>query len=183
MTGHVKVGGAWKALDGLHVKVGGAWKAVNNGYVKVSGAWKEFYAAGAFLLDLADNLFDSLEEHGSNTTGTLNVRNTGEIIYTGDYLGTNESGHTWFSPIGGTDGTGWHVKLSYTSGTNQYSSGAGLAAWLACTSHRAWTFLKSTSDGPNSTSGVYLLEFSDDAGATTYASVSINDITLTEQSP
>lgn len=50
MPGHVKVSGAWKALDGIHVKVGGVWKAVQTGYIKVSGTWKEFYAAVAYAL-------------------------------------------------------------------------------------------------------------------------------------
>ena len=37
---HIKVGGAWKAIDDCSVKVGGAWKQVDNIYVKVAGAWK-----------------------------------------------------------------------------------------------------------------------------------------------
>jgi len=183
VDGHVKVSGAWKKLNGIHVKVSGTWKAVNNAYVNVSGVWKQFYQAAAFLLDLGDNAFYAQDSDGFPVTGTLAVNSDGSIAWTGDTGGTSESGHTWFSPVGATDGTGWHVKLSYTSGTNQYNSGSGLATWLALTTGRTWTFRKASVGGPDQTDGVYLLEFSDDGGSTTYASVSINDISLFEQTP
>jgi len=38
---HIKVGGAWKAIDAASVKVSGAWKDVQNIYCKVGGAWKK----------------------------------------------------------------------------------------------------------------------------------------------
>lgn len=43
MPGHVKVSGAWKALDGMHVNVGGVWKEVTDGFINVSGVWKQFF--------------------------------------------------------------------------------------------------------------------------------------------
>lgn len=141
------------------------------------------HSGGRFLLDLDDNLFDSTEPtNGNTTTGTLTVNTDGSIAWTGDAGGTNETGHTWWYPVGLPKGT-WHVKLSYSSGTNQYASGSGLGSWLALSAQRTWTFSKATSgSGGGSTSGVYLLEFSNDGGSTTYDSVSINDITLTEES-
>jgi hypothetical protein len=45
MTGHVKVGGAWKSVASLHGKIAGAWSEVQDGYTKVSGAWEQFYSA------------------------------------------------------------------------------------------------------------------------------------------
>lgn len=47
MTGHVKVGGAWKSVASVNAKVDGAWKAVDSGFTKVSGDWKQFYSAEA----------------------------------------------------------------------------------------------------------------------------------------
>lgn len=45
MTGHVKVGGAWKTVAGASVKVGGAWKAVSAAYTKVGGTWKQWLSS------------------------------------------------------------------------------------------------------------------------------------------
>ena len=52
MTGHVKVGGAWKDLAGASVKIGGVWKTVEKGFTKVGGAWKEWYSASNPAMDL-----------------------------------------------------------------------------------------------------------------------------------
>ena len=40
---HIKVGGAWKAINNAQVKVSGAWKQVSKIYVKVGGAWKSVW--------------------------------------------------------------------------------------------------------------------------------------------
>lgn len=36
----VRVGGAWKVVNGVWVNIGGTWKAVNRIYVNVDGYWK-----------------------------------------------------------------------------------------------------------------------------------------------
>jgi len=47
---HIKVGGAWKAIDAASVKVSGAWKDVQNIYCKVGGAWKTVWEAVTYTL-------------------------------------------------------------------------------------------------------------------------------------
>lgn len=46
MSGHVKVGGAWKTAAGLYVKVGGVWKTVSTAHTKVGGVWKQWFSSG-----------------------------------------------------------------------------------------------------------------------------------------
>lgn len=48
MSGHVKVGGAWKNADSLSVKVGGSWKNADQAWTKVGGVWKEWFSSGDF---------------------------------------------------------------------------------------------------------------------------------------
>jgi len=138
--------------------------------------------AGAFLLDLpgADDAFYAEDVNGQTVTGTLDVKADGSIDWTGDTSGVDELGGTWWD---GTPVGTWHVRLTYTSGTNQYISGDGLNTWDELNIDRTWVFQKTTSGGPDQTDGVYLLEFSDDAGSSVHDSVSINDISLFEESP
>jgi hypothetical protein len=68
-----------------------------------------------------------------------------------------------------TDGANWHIRITHSSETNQYNSGAGLGSWLPLSSNRFWKFLKS---GVGSNSGTYLVELSDDAGSSVYDSAS-----------
>jgi len=136
-----------------------------------------------FSLNLGDNDFLSTDADGQTVTGSLAILSTGEITWTGDIFGSNENGHTWFAPIGSTDGTGWSVRLSFTSGTNSYSSGAALDTWHLLTTSRTFNFSKATAGGPDSADGIWLLEFSDDGGSTVFDSVSIDDISMFEQAP
>lgn len=78
-----------------------------------------------------------------------------------------------------TDGASWSVRVSFSSGTNQYSSGSGLATWLTLNVNRTWTFLK---DGVGMNSGTYTVEISNDGGSTIYSSTSYT-VTLTVQTP
>lgn len=51
MTGHIRVGGAWKNLAGASVRVGGSWKTVAEAWTRVGGVWKKWLEpAGAFEL-------------------------------------------------------------------------------------------------------------------------------------
>lgn len=45
---HVKVSGAWKAVNKQWVNVGGTWKQVAKTWVNVSGVWKPVYTAVEF---------------------------------------------------------------------------------------------------------------------------------------
>lgn len=47
MSGHVKVGGAWKTVSSVSAKVGGAWKNVASAYTKIGGVWKQWYSSAA----------------------------------------------------------------------------------------------------------------------------------------
>lgn len=52
MTGHVRVGGAWKDLDSAYVRVGGSWKAVEQGWTRVGGVWREWFSASNPAMEL-----------------------------------------------------------------------------------------------------------------------------------
>lgn len=54
MTGHVNIGGTWKAVDEIHVNVGGTWKQVSEGHVNVGGTWKQFYVSEVVTLSGED---------------------------------------------------------------------------------------------------------------------------------
>lgn len=87
--GHVKVGGTWKALEGIHVKVSGAWKEVQTGYIKVSGAWKEFYTS---VIEQTYELSGSTGSPNVTTSTESTANYAGWIIApTGDVL-QNENG-------------------------------------------------------------------------------------------
>ena len=131
-----------------------------------------YQGTGAFLYEMADDAFLSVEDSGANLTGTLTIAADGEISYLGDFLGNNESGHTWWSPIGTVIGT-WHCRLSFVSGSNVYASGESLATWVALTSDRLYNFSKVGATGPDTATGTYSLDFSDDAGSTTHATKNI----------
>lgn len=45
MSGHVRVGGAWKTVAGVSTRVGGAWKTVTDGWTKVGGVWKQWFSS------------------------------------------------------------------------------------------------------------------------------------------
>jgi hypothetical protein len=65
-------------------------------------------------------------------------------------------------------GSGWHVRVTFTSGNNQYDSGSGLGTWLVLSANRDWRFERS---GPPGTSeGTYLVEISNDGGSSVYDS-------------
>ena len=139
---------------------------------------------GSFLLS-KNSTNTSVDADGQTVTGALDVLTDGSVDYTGDLFGTNETG-SWWDPHPGTVSGTWHCRLSFVSGTNQYTTGSGLGTWLQCDptggSNRGWNFSKASAGGPDSTVGNYTLAFSDDAGSTTFDSVNIA-ITLQEQAP
>ena len=139
---------------------------------------------GAFNLT-KDTSNTSNDEDGQTVTGTLGVYTNGNCDYTGDIFGTGESARWWdtgLSPVGT-----WHCKLTFTgTDTNHYSSGSTLGAWHQCGGSGAanilWNFSKASAGGPDSATGTFTLEFSNDGGSTTFDSVVIA-ITLNEQAP
>ena len=135
--------------------------------------------AGAFDISGIDGTYQSNDSNGQTVSGTLATDADGNVTWTGDLLGTNEN-DDWWLPNGSVQGT-WHVKLTYSSGTNQRSSGTADDTWTAVGSF-SMSFSKATGGGPDpdSTVGNYTLAFSDDAGSTTHDSVAIA-ITLSEQ--
>ena len=120
--------------------------------------------------------------NGQDVTGTLTAQTDGNIDYTGDVGGVSTTDSYWWLPTGLPRGT-WHCRLRYVSGTNQYTSGSGLNAWVSVTAGaRSWTFTKTTSGtGGGTTVGNYEMDFSNDAGSTTYATDAFS-VTLDEPS-
>jgi len=121
--------------------------------------------------------------NGADTTGELIVQTDGSFDYTGDTGGVNRLGiDEWWTPLTSVRGT-WHARLNHTSGTNQYSASGSdaLNTWVALSGTPEWNFLKTTSGtGGGTTVGTYTLDFSNDAGSTTYASSSVT-VTLFEE--
>lgn len=135
---------------------------------------------GQFLLDLGDNSYTAIDTNGSNQSGTLNIRATGGIDFTGDALGNSESGQTWFDgPINGT----WYCKINHLTGTNVLTGGSAEDAWVTCSIiDRSYTWSRASVGGPDTDVSTYDLAFSDDAGSTVFANETIT-INLQEQSP
>ena len=133
----------------------------------------------AVSIDLGDNAYSSLDEDGQTTTGAFFVNSDGSVGYTGDFLGTNESGQQVINPTG--DGTGFYIRITNTGGTDQRSGGISYNVWYELTALRVMNFSKASSGGPDATVGTYLLEVGTD-GSTADDSQSFT-VTLTEQSP
>jgi hypothetical protein len=127
--------------------------------------------------DLSEDVAD-----GNPCSVVLSITSDGDIDASVADESPSLTGKGWWTPIGSAPGTGYYVRISYTSGTNQYSSGSGLGSWLELSSTRTWTFLKAAegSGDPDSTNGVYLVEFSDDGGSSVSDSFTLDDVTLTE---
>lgn len=137
---------------------------------------------GAFLLDLANDMFRSTDEDGFSQSGSLVVAADGEVSYVGDAQGTNETGHTWWSPIGSAISGTWHVKINHLTGVNRLSAGDAEDVWHALSSDRTFTVSRASVGGPDIDTSTYDLAFSDDAGSTVHANVTVT-IELEENSP
>lgn len=144
MPGHVRVGGAWKALNGIHVKVGGAWKAVNKGYVKVGGVWKEFFSSGVTLslTTLSANV-----SYGSGSSGTAGIRvlNNGNVEELSAIGWFAQNATTEWADVDGVAGTGDDYEVRMTVSTGSVDTGT-TGAWLALTSDRSWTISHASAD-------------------------------------
>jgi hypothetical protein len=139
-------------------------------------------AAGgpSFALTVADPLINGLgnENNNFNVTSNLYVDRDGGIrrryenygSFTTVNAGTYSNGDESDSAFGDD----YHVRVTYLSGANNYSSGAGLSTWLALTSDRLWTFVEQRS-GPDSGTSTWTVAFSDDGGSTTLDSFVFED--------
>jgi hypothetical protein len=105
MSGLIKVGGTWKAVDSISAKVDGAWKTVTNGYTKIGGVWNEFYApvaGGSYDLLATEILtgsqasveFTGLSSYAS-TYQHLQIRAT----LRSNYAATNDYVKAWFNGV------------------------------------------------------------------------------------
>lgn len=138
---------------------------------------------GEFLLTIADGMdLDETNVDGQTVSFSLTVNTDGSITTTADNQSPAFSNESYWTPLGEAPGAGVYVRLNFTSGTNQVTSGA-VGSWLELTSSRSWTFTKVSAGGPDSTNGVYNLLFSLDGGSTTIDSATLDDVTLTESAP
>lgn len=79
MTGHVKIGGAWKDVDSVSVRVGGAWKEVSNGYTKIAGVWKEWFAGVSYWAFFAEDS-ENMQGNGIASDSSGNVFLSGAVV-------------------------------------------------------------------------------------------------------
>ena len=140
---------------------------------------------GSFQFNADPDAFAaSVNVNGQTVDGQFDIYADGRIEWTGDAGGTNESDWWWFPTGTGNPSGTWHVRLQYVSGTNQSKSlgSDAINTWHDLSAAtRTFKFEKTTSgSGGGSTDGVYTLEFSNDGGSTTYDTLDVNDITLTE---
>ena len=143
-----------------------------------------FVAAGAGGLFSARSTLAYLADeftNGNDTIGTLDVLSTGYIDWTGDSGGINGESD-WWDPLGTVVGT-WHVRLEYSSGTNQYYAigSDSLNTWIDVSTDPRWRFRKAPSGSSGGTTiGTYLLKYSNDGGSTTHHTTTLT-VTLTEE--
>ena len=122
----------------------------------------------------------ALDADGQNVTGVLTIDTQGNLSWDADQ-GSDEAHEYWEPQDIYTPGPLLQVRLSFSSGVNHYQSGAGLAAYVALSTTRSWTFFKATAGGPDTDQGDFTLDFSWD-GSTAFDTTTL-DISLTEQSP
>ena len=143
MPGHVKVSGAWKALDGIHVRVSGTWKAVQVGYIKVSGAWKEFYTAATVTLS-GETIADS---DSGGATVSIFFRSDGTVDKKeGASTSQIDSATDWIIPNGSADST-YEVRCTNIAGDTWSAEAAAEGTWVGLGSDREWRFTDSIPGG------------------------------------
>lgn len=131
---------------------------------------------------MGDDSYTSSDNDGFTVTGTLTVLADGSIAYTGDTLGTSESGQSWLDFVATGNGDPFHVRIVFVSGTDTYFTGDALNTWHAMTSNRTFQFRKLSAGGPDVDIGTYRIDVSDDGGSTTLDSNTFG-ITMSEASP
>lgn len=116
MTGHVKVGGTWKAVDALHVKVSGAWKEVLLAYVKVSGTWKQFFQSLTLVGGARGASFHTNAAFVSvgfrfNRDGTVQIKSAGNWVSSGVWItGSN---------VPSDVGDDYEIEVTFASGDTE----------------------------------------------------------------
>ena len=165
MPGHVKVSGAWKALDGIHVKVSGTWKAVQVGYVKVSGAWKEFYAAIAVTVSGHTILSDQLDP--ADAYARLKIDNDGRTYESEDTGSPSwsqiDSATDWIRPTSEAPAD-YEVRYTSLTGDALTSGTAAEDAWHAL-SGGDFILVQSTTIIPGDRSSTFAIEIRKGSGA------------------
>lgn len=160
---HIKVGGAWKAIDNASVKVGGAWKQVKNAYIKVGGAWKTVWSDVVPFVSLpADSgIFDN-EGSDNPTYAGIILQNDGTWKYY-NASGSSTVGGTWFGG-GYTDADLW-VRNTVT-GDAASAGSAATGSWVAANGTVIVWVYADTNSGVSKESGSWLIEVSTDASGT-----------------
>ena len=138
-------------------------------------------SVGVFDISSIDGVYRCEDDDGFTQSGDLLVNDSGTVFWDGDSVGGIDESDRWWTTGETPTGT-WHVRLTFDSGTNTYSSGAATGSWIAVSTAPNWFFSVSSSGGPNLTEGNWTLAWSDDAGSTTHDSVAIN-IEHFERSP
>jgi hypothetical protein len=179
---HVKVGGAWKAIDDCSVKVSGAWKQVETVYVKVSGAWKVAWNNFVTLLSGSSgspNTAPAIATDPLNAEAGWRLLRDGSLqrTITGTY---SDFSTEWGTPESTTVGDNYWVRATKSSGIDPTGTNSGFGTWLQLSSTRTWSHLRTLigSDGPTKIK----LELATDSGGSNIVATGWYQFTATVES-
>lgn len=97
-----------------------------------------------------------------SSTAGVTLETDGSITVTLNPPGSESVGTAWALPVRSDIGNDWSVRATLSAGTTP-TTNAGLGVWLALSSARTWSNLRTAIGGTTST---LLFEFSRDGGAT-----------------
>lgn len=127
MSGHVKVGGAWKTVAATSVKVGGAWKSVSDAWIKVGGVWKNWGTPPTYELISTQVLGGNASSVTFSSINTVNYKHL-EIRYSA--LNTTNNSDLYIRFNGDT-------ASNYT-GHQMYGNSAGVFTGYTASATGAW---------------------------------------------
>lgn len=165
---HIKVGGAWKAIDDASVKVSGAWKQVDAVYVKVSNAWKQVWQALSYAISGEGGINGSAPAGTSNAGIRINTDGTIDKLVDGVYTQI-DAATDWVIPNSG-DKTNVRFRCTNNGDTLAGIGGSegpsqSTGTWIAPTVNLLW-YIETENPFPISLN--LTLEMSIDAGSSTH---------------
>jgi len=159
---HIKVGGAWKAIDTVYVKVAGAWKTVDTAYIKTAAAWKTAWENVVYSLSNIGNYND---EGATTTTYSVTVwfRTDGTVDIVRNIGGTTNDVETFVVPT--SFATSLFIRCTQTAGT-ALNLGDTLSTYHALSTQRSFGLSYTSSGGFDQVSATLTFDLATDSGGT-----------------
>lgn len=158
----IKIGSAWKTIEGCQVKIASAWKTVTSIKVKIAGVWEEVLESVFLPANITVNQNSVSTEVRAgfrvNSDGTIDKYTlAGGYVYYAD----------WIVPSSAAPGA-YQVRVtsvSFSSGSwyvNTYADDA----WGVVSASPEWIVRDASSTGAGNTSMTCTLEIREGTGAT-----------------